>query len=105
MQAEAEAQATAFRKVNCAPAGLGVGRICQLVPFHRSARVPALEFPTAVHADGEVQVTENRAPPPCGAVEVAGRRQVAPPRPAASGPALEPPTAWQPADDAHGPPD
>ena len=71
MQAEAAAQATVFRKVNCAPAGLGACWTLQLVPFHRSARLPALEFPTAVHADGEVQATENRAPPPCGGLAVA----------------------------------
>ena len=64
-------QATAFRKVNCAPLGLGVGWMLQLVPFHRSARLPELDFPTAVHADGEVQAIANRAPPPCGGLGVA----------------------------------
>jgi hypothetical protein len=71
VQAEADAQATVFRKVNCAPPGLEVGWMRQLVPFHRSARLPALEFPAAVHADGDVQATENRAPPPCGGLGVA----------------------------------
>ena len=71
VQADADAQATVFRKVNCAPAGLGVRWMAQLLPFHRSARLPALEFPTAVHADGEVQATEPRAPPPCGGLAVA----------------------------------
>jgi hypothetical protein len=46
--------------------GLGVGWMLQLVPFHRSARVPAAEPPTAVHADAEVQDTPFRAPPPAG---------------------------------------
>ena len=38
VQAEADAQATAFRNVNCAPLGVGVDWISQLLPFHRSAR-------------------------------------------------------------------
>src|SRR5215467_5646422 len=78
MQADADAQATVFRKVNCAPAGLAVGWMRQLVPFHRSARFPALEFPTVVHADGEVQATENRAAPPCGGLGVAWVCQLLP---------------------------
>src|SRR5215469_11968933 len=41
------------------------------VPFHRSARVPAREAPTAVHADADVQDTPFRAPPPCGGLRVA----------------------------------
>ena len=63
MQAEADAQATVFKKVNCAPTGLGAGWIFQLVPFHRAARLPALEFPTAVHADADVQDTPFRLAP------------------------------------------
>jgi len=42
----------------------------QVVPFHRSARLPALDHPAAVHADGEVQATEARTPPPCGGLGV-----------------------------------
>jgi hypothetical protein len=38
-------------------AGLGVGWMRHLAPSHRSARVPWLESPTAVHADGAVQDT------------------------------------------------
>src|SRR5215469_17582458 len=70
MQADAEAQATVFRKVNCAPAGLGVGWMLQLVPFHRSARLPALEFPAAMHADADVQATPFSSPPPWGGLGV-----------------------------------
>jgi hypothetical protein len=71
MQADADAQATVFRKVNCAPAGLGVGWMLQLVPFHRSARVPVLEDPAAVHADADVQATPFSPPPPWGGLGVA----------------------------------
>src|SRR6516225_7890528 len=105
MQAEADAQATVFRKVNCAPAGLGVGWMLQLVPFHRSARFPASEFPTAVHADGEVQATPSRNAPPCGGLAVAWMLQRVPSHRSASVPAAEPPTAVQTADDVHATPD
>jgi len=37
MQAEADVHDTAFRKLNCAPDGLGVRWMCHLVPSHRSA--------------------------------------------------------------------
>src|SRR5215472_3303524 len=104
MQAEAEAQATALRKVNCAPAGLGVVWICHLVPFHRSARLPALEFPTAVHADEDRHTTPLRNPPPCGGVGVAWVVQVVPFHCSASVPAAEPPTAVQAEGDAHATP-
>ena len=33
-------------------------------PFHRSARVPAFEVPTAVQAEAEEQETPNKIPPP-----------------------------------------
>src|SRR5215469_6984035 len=71
MQADADAQATVFRKVNWAPAGLGVGWMLQPVPFHRSARLPALEFPTAVHTDADAQATPFSSPPPPGGLGVA----------------------------------
>src|SRR5262249_57296154 len=38
----------------------------QVWPFHRSARLPALEFPAAVHADADVQATPFSSPPPWG---------------------------------------
>src|SRR5215472_7262944 len=88
MQADADAQATVLRKVNCAPAGLGVDWMLQLVPFHRSARFPALEFPTAAHADGDVQATPLRNPPPCGGLGVAWVRQVVPAHRSASVPRI-----------------
>src|SRR6516165_92434 len=104
MQADAEAQATVFKKVNCAPAGLAVGWICQRVPFHRSARLPALEFPTAVHADEDRHATPLRNPPPCGGLGAARVVQVVPFHCSASGPASEPPTAVQAEGDAHATP-
>jgi hypothetical protein len=59
-------QDTPLRNPNCAPDGLGVGWIAQLVPFHRSARltpVPELLIsnPTVSQAEGEAQSTPNRA--------------------------------------------
>jgi hypothetical protein len=42
-----------------------------LVPFHRSAKVPAFEAPTAVQADAEEQETPNKIPPPADGLGVA----------------------------------
>src|SRR6516165_7446461 len=78
MQADADAQATVFRKVNCAPAGLGVVWMLQLEPFHRSARLPVLEFPAAVHADADVQATPFSSPPPWGGLGVPWMRHRVP---------------------------
>jgi hypothetical protein len=61
---DGEVQVTVFRKANWAPAGVGVGWMVQVVPFHPSARVPALETPTAVQADPDVHATPLRPPPP-----------------------------------------
>ena len=55
-----------------------VGWVAYLLPVHRSARVPALEAPTAVHAHAEVQDTPFRPPPPCGGLGVAWIDQLAP---------------------------
>ena len=67
MQADDEVQATLDRTVNAEPDGLGVAWMAQLVPSHRSARVPPFpEFPTAVHAELEVHDTLFRKPPPAG---------------------------------------
>jgi hypothetical protein len=49
VHAETDVHDTAPRKLPCAPGGLGVRWIPQVVPFHRSARVPEFEPPTAVH--------------------------------------------------------
>src|SRR5689334_8798610 len=65
----------------------------QRVPFHRSARVPALETPTAVQADAAAHATLVRKPPPCAVLGVGWMRQVVPFHRSASVPALEPPTA------------
>src|SRR5262249_30483496 len=50
----------------------------QRVPFHPSARVPALEFPTATHADAAVQDTPASSPPPWGGLGVVWMRQLVP---------------------------
>jgi hypothetical protein len=39
---EDEVHDTAFRRLNCAPEGLGVRWIRQVVPFHRSAKVTSV---------------------------------------------------------------
>src|SRR5215831_19725115 len=51
-------QATLARVTLKPPPGLGVGSTCHLLPFHRSASVlTKVWFPTAVHAEAEVQAT------------------------------------------------
>jgi hypothetical protein len=58
VQAVADAHDTPARRLIGAPAGDGTGWMLQLVPFHLSAMTcPALLFPTAVHADADVQET------------------------------------------------
>src|SRR6516164_9805516 len=58
-------QATLARVMFWAPAVFGVAWTCHVRPFHRSARV---WFPTAVHAEAEVQATLLKAAlPPVGA--------------------------------------
>ena len=49
-----------------------------LVPFHRSARVPAFELPTAVQADADVQDTPFRKPLPGGGLGVASMVHLVP---------------------------
>jgi len=78
MQAEGDVQDTASRKACTAPAGLGVGWMVQVVPFHRSARTRPLAVPpTAVQAVREVHDTLFSAPPPAG-VGVGWIRQLVP---------------------------
>jgi len=60
VQAEDDVHDTAFRKLNCAPDGLGVGWMAHLVPFHCSAKVPEFEAPTAVQAKDDVHDTAFR---------------------------------------------
>jgi hypothetical protein len=93
VHADGELQATVFRKANWAPAGVGVGWMRQRVPFHPSARVPALESPTAVHADADAHATLARKPPPAAGLGVGWMRQVVPFHRSARAPALEPPAA------------
>jgi hypothetical protein len=65
----------------------------QLVPFHRSASVPALEPPTAVQADAEVHDTPLSVAPPWDGLGVGWMTQRVPFHRSASVPAAEPPTA------------
>src|SRR6516164_1083024 len=54
-------QATLARKMFWPPVGLGVAWTLQVWPFHRSASVlTRVRFPTAVHAEAEVQATPLR---------------------------------------------
>ena len=93
MQVEADVQATVFRNVNCAPPGLGVGWTLQVWPFHRSARLPALEFPAAMHAVADVHATPLKKPLPWGGLGVAWIDHRVPSHRSASGPAPDLPTA------------
>ena len=51
---------TPLRKLNGAPAGLGVSWIVHRVPFHRSAKPPVSDAPEASQAPGAVQETPVR---------------------------------------------
>src|SRR5215467_5367657 len=77
VHADRDEQPTPLRKMNWLPAGLGLGWIRHLVPFHRSARVPAFDTPAAVHEDREVQATPSSPPPPCAGLGVAWIRHLA----------------------------
>src|SRR5215470_12056745 len=98
-------QATAAKKISWPPLGLGVVWTCQVWPFHRSASVLAtVWFPTAVHAEAEVQATPlNPALGPAGAgLKVGTIRHVRPSHRSASVPSDSPvagsnslPTAMQ----------
>jgi len=109
VHAAGEVQATVFRKADWAPAGVGVGWMLQLVPFHPSARVPALETPTAVHAAPDVHATLARKPPPCAGLGVGWMVQRVPSHRSArvlavGVKALEPPTAVQADAEVHATP-
>src|SRR5215469_11770463 len=63
------------------------------VPFHRSARVPELDDPTPVQADGEAQETALKPPPPAAGLGDGTMRHVTPFHRSASVPWSEAPTA------------
>ncbi len=63
MQSEADVHEMPSRPLPWAPAGLGMGWMVHRVPFHRSARVPDGDIPTAMHAEGDVQDTALREAP------------------------------------------
>jgi hypothetical protein len=54
MQLDREVHDTPSRPLAAVPAGLGVCSIAQVVPFQRSASVPAVVCPTAWQGEGEV---------------------------------------------------
>src|SRR5215468_3460826 len=105
VQAVRAGQATLARVMFWAPAGLGVAWTLQEWPFHRSARVLArVRFPTAVHAEAEVQATPLRPAldPAGGGLKVGTIRHVRPFHRSASVPSDSPvpgsnslPTAMQ----------
>src|SRR5262249_34941162 len=70
VQADADAQATVVRKGNGARGGVGAGGMLRGWPVDRPARLPALAFPAAVHADADVQDTPFSSPPPWGGLGV-----------------------------------
>src|SRR5215467_13389484 len=92
MQDDGDVQATLFRSLMPWPAGLGVGWMRQVWPFHRSARVPVglpggtRRPPTAVQADGEVHDTAPRDHPPPGGFGVRWMRHLVPSHRSASVP-------------------
>ena len=101
MQAEADVHDTAFRKLNCAPDGLGVRWIRQAVPFQCSAKVPEFELPTAVHAEADTHATLAKKPPPAEGLGVAWMRHRVPFQCSAKVPEFELPTAVHAEADAH----
>src|SRR5215469_9377998 len=107
MHADAEVHATEFRKGNCAPTGVGMGWMLQALPFHCSARFPALELPTAVHADEDTHATPSRNAPPCAGLAVVRVLQELPFHSSASVPVpvTSPPTAMHIEDDVQATPD
>src|SRR5262249_57343876 len=75
--------------------------MAQLVPFHCSARVPALDPPAAVHDDSEVQATPSRPPPPWAGLGVGWMVQLVPFHRSARVPWSVWPTAVHAEDDVH----
>jgi hypothetical protein len=78
VQAVRDEQPMLFRKKNWVPAGLGVGWIVHLVPFHRSARAPAFDNPAAVHDVRKVQLKPSNPAPPCDDFGVGWIRHLVP---------------------------
>jgi hypothetical protein len=101
VQAADALQSALFRTENCAPGGFGVWTIRHLDPFQRSASVPALDPPTALHDEDEVQATPSRKPPPCAGFGVGWMRHFVPFQCSASVPRLDAPTAVQAKEPVH----
>src|SRR5215472_15785281 len=100
MQNMLAVQETPNRAVPGAPAGLGVGWMLHLVPFHNSPRVAvglpklSVRAPAAVQASADVHDTAARKPPPAG-LGVGWMRHVTPSHRSASGPFADVPVAVQ----------
>jgi hypothetical protein len=105
MHADADAHATVFKKADCPPAGLGVGWMVQFVPSQRSASVPALEPPAAVHDEADGHATLVRKLAPGDGLGVGWMVHRVPFHRSASVPALELPTAVHDETDVHATPD
>ena len=59
--------------------------MCHWVPFHRSAKVPEFDPPTAVHAEADAHATLLRKPPPAWGMGAAWMRHRVPFHRSASG--------------------
>ena len=107
VQTKGRVQETPLRKSPCDPVGLGVRRMLHPVPFHRSARVPEFEFPTAMQAERAVHDTPFRPPPPAVGLGVGWILHVFPFQRSARVPtwlnelSKRTPTATQSEDDVH----
>ena len=93
MQSDGEMHETPIRPLAWAPEGLGTGWMVHRVPFHRSARAPESDIPTAMHADGAVQDTAPSDAP--GTVGMRCLRQLVPFHLSASALLAPVPTAMQ----------
>src|SRR5690349_18043574 len=63
MQNDGDGHETPFRPLNAVPWGVGAGRMRHRVPFHRSAKTPESDPPTAMHAEGDAQARALRNAP------------------------------------------
>jgi hypothetical protein len=101
VQADADEHETLLKNANCEPAGFGIDCTVHFVPFHPSAMTaPALSFPTAVHAVGDVQETPCKNDPGLE-VGIGWMLQVVPSQRSASAPGSDAPTATQSLEEGH----
>jgi hypothetical protein len=76
MQNDGDRHETPPKPANTAPLGVGAGRMRHRVPFHRSAKTPEFDSPTAMHAEGDAQDTALRDAP--GTVGMGWMRHLVP---------------------------